>query len=75
MANDRNNEIDEQIGSQPGRSKNDEGRGEDRTAERMEAQNKANEQAARAQPQDGVQIEQGSHAREGMGQARQTDGS
>ena len=75
MANNRKHDIDEKVGSQPGRSKADDDRGEDRTADRMAAQNKANEQAARAEPQDGRQIEQGSHGRVGMGQARQSDGS
>ena len=41
----------------------------------MAAQREANRQAAIATPQDGVQIDQGSHAHEGMGRARQTDGS
>ena len=48
---------------------------DDRTAQRMAAQREANRQAAIATPQDGVQIDQGSHAHEGMGRARQTDGS
>ena len=48
---------------------------DDRTDQRMAAQREANRQAAIATPQDGVQIDQGSHAHEGMGRARQTDGS
>ena len=48
---------------------------DDRPDQRMAAQREANRQAAIATPQDGVQIDQGSHAHEGMGRARQTDGS
>jgi hypothetical protein len=54
---------------------------QDRTDQRMTAQNDANRQAHEAMSQGGgdiqggEQIDHGSHARAGMGQARQTDGS
>jgi hypothetical protein len=54
---------------------------QDRTDQRMTAQNEANRQAHEAMEQGGgaiqggEQIDHGSHARAGMGQARQTDGS
>ena len=48
---------------------------DDRTDQRMTAQRDANRQAAEAEPQGETQIDHGSHAHEGMGRARQTDGS
>lgn len=54
---------------------------DDRTDQRMTAQNEANRQAHEAMPQGGgdvqggEQIDHGSHARAGSGKARQTDGS
>jgi hypothetical protein len=48
---------------------------DDRTDQRMAAQRDAERQAAQATERDGEQIDQGSHAREGMGPARQTDGN
>lgn len=47
---------------------------DDRTDQRMAARKDANRQAE-ADAEDGEQIDHGSQGREGMGQARQTDGS
>ncbi len=48
---------------------------DDRTDQRLAAQRDANRQAAEADPQGEAQIDHGSHARAGMGKARQSDGS
>lgn len=48
---------------------------DDRTDQRMTAQRDADRQAAEADPQGERQIDHGSHAREGTGRARQSDGS
>lgn len=48
---------------------------DDRSDQRMAAQQHANRQAAESNAQDGEQIDHGSQARAGMGKARQSDGS
>jgi hypothetical protein len=46
----------------------------DRTGQRMQEQQEADRQADLGNTQSGDQPDQGSHAREGMGDARQSDG-
>ena len=48
---------------------------DDRTDQRMAAQQDANRKAAEADPQGEMQVDHGSKAHAGMGRARQTDGS
>lgn len=72
--NRQNDRDDEQNLRNTGRGRDDDDRADDRTGQRMAAQQDANRQADLGNTQDGEQIEQGSRDGEGMGRQRQNDG-